>query len=52
MFAGYVGISIGAFYLYYLSEKRYHREQIENRSGMLAMYPFLLAERDRLDYLL
>lgn len=47
MFLGYIGITAGAFYLYYLSEKQLHQEEVENRSATHVMYPLLLAERDR-----
>ncbi|XP_063704584.1 NADH dehydrogenase [ubiquinone] 1 alpha subcomplex subunit 13 [Culicoides brevitarsis] len=47
MFIGYVGITIGALYLFYLNDKKLHCEDIENRSAVNVLYPILLAERDR-----
>uniref|UniRef100_A0A336MTR1 NADH dehydrogenase [ubiquinone] 1 alpha subcomplex subunit 13 n=1 Tax=Culicoides sonorensis TaxID=179676 RepID=A0A336MTR1_CULSO len=47
MFLGYVGLTAASVYIFYLSEKRLHREEVENRSAVNVMYPLLLAERDR-----
>lgn len=47
MFLGYIGITAGSFFIYYLSEKQLHREEVENRSATNVIYPLLLAERDR-----
>lgn len=47
MFAGYVAMTAGAYYLYFLNAKQIHMENIENRSATNVMYPLLLAERDR-----
>lgn len=47
MFAGYLGITAGAIYLYNLTYKQIVRDKIEMRSAKMAIYPMLLAERDR-----
>ncbi|XP_075979395.1 NADH dehydrogenase (ubiquinone) B16.6 subunit [Anticarsia gemmatalis] len=47
MFAGYLGITAGALYLYNLNYKQIVRDQIETRSAKMAIFPMLLAERDR-----
>lgn len=47
MFAGYVGMTVGGIYLYYLNYKQIKRHEIEMRSAKMAIYPMLLAERDR-----
>ncbi|KAG6446051.1 NADH dehydrogenase [ubiquinone] 1 alpha subcomplex subunit 13 [Manduca sexta] len=47
MFAGYLGITAGALYLYNINWKQVQRDQIEMRSAKMAIYPMLLAERDR-----
>lgn len=47
MFAGYLGMTAGALYLYYINYKRIQRHEIEMRSSKMAIYPMLLAERDR-----
>ncbi|XP_044756603.1 NADH dehydrogenase [ubiquinone] 1 alpha subcomplex subunit 13 [Coccinella septempunctata] len=47
LIAGYLGITAGAAYLYYLNRVQVHREDLERRSGRLAIHPLLLAERDR-----
>ncbi|CAH1637429.1 unnamed protein product [Spodoptera littoralis] len=47
MFAGYFGITAFAMYLYSLNYKQILRDQIEMRSARMAIYPMLLAERDR-----
>lgn len=47
MFAGYIGMTTGALYLYYLNYKQIVRDEIEMRSAKMAIYPMLLAERDR-----
>ncbi|KAK4881717.1 hypothetical protein RN001_005036 [Aquatica leii] len=44
---GYLGITAGSCFLYYLNCKKVHREELERRSAELALYPLLLAERDR-----
>ncbi|XP_071574635.1 NADH dehydrogenase [ubiquinone] 1 alpha subcomplex subunit 13 [Temnothorax nylanderi] len=42
-----VGTTIVGFYAYYLNYKCVRRQQIEMRSARLAIFPALLAERDR-----
>lgn len=40
-------MTVGALYLYKLTEKKVRKDEIEMRSGKMAIYPMLLAERDR-----
>ncbi|KPJ15823.1 NADH dehydrogenase [ubiquinone] 1 alpha subcomplex subunit 13 [Papilio machaon] len=47
LFAGYIGMTIGAIYLYNLTAQRIKKHEIEMRSSKMAIYPMLLAERDR-----
>lgn len=47
MFAGYIGMTVGGLYLYNLNYKQIIRSEIEMRSAKMAIYPMLLAERDR-----
>ncbi|XP_018573981.1 NADH dehydrogenase [ubiquinone] 1 alpha subcomplex subunit 13 [Anoplophora glabripennis] len=47
LFGGYIAVTAGAAYLYYLNCKVVHAEEIEMRSASFAIYPMLLAERDR-----
>ncbi|GLG95605.1 NADH dehydrogenase (Ubiquinone) 1 alpha subcomplex subunit 13 [Gryllus bimaculatus] len=47
MIAGYLGITAGACYLFYLNKRKVTRDEIEARSAKIAIYPLLLAERDR-----
>lgn len=47
MILGYLGITFGSIYLYSLSKKEVYRKKIEARSAKIAIYPLLLAERDR-----
>ncbi|KAL4710961.1 hypothetical protein ACJJTC_017926 [Scirpophaga incertulas] len=47
MFAGYIGITAGAMYLYRLNCKQIKRDEIEMRSAKMAIYPMIIAERDR-----
>lgn len=47
MFAGYIGMTVGAIYLYNLNYRAIKRDEIEMRSAKMAIYPMLLAERDR-----
>ncbi|CAK1581211.1 unnamed protein product [Parnassius mnemosyne] len=47
LFAGYIGVTIGAIYLYNLTLKKVKKHEIEMRSAKMAIYPMLLAERDR-----
>ncbi|XP_045467375.1 NADH dehydrogenase [ubiquinone] 1 alpha subcomplex subunit 13 [Harmonia axyridis] len=45
--AAYLGFTAGGFYLYYLNRVAVFKEELERRSGRLAIHPLLLAERDR-----
>ncbi|XP_017777945.1 PREDICTED: NADH dehydrogenase [ubiquinone] 1 alpha subcomplex subunit 13 [Nicrophorus vespilloides] len=47
LIGGYLGMTAGAAYVYYLNCKSVHYEEIENRSANFAVYPMLTAERDR-----
>lgn len=47
MIAGYLGVTAGAAFLYYLNCRLNHLQDLERRSSVLAVYPLLLAERDR-----
>lgn len=47
LFAGYLAVSGGAMYMYYLTDKKIQRETIEMRSCRNVMLPIVLAERDR-----
>ena len=47
MFAGYFGITAAAMYLYAKNYKQITKDQIEMRSCKMAIFPMLLAERDR-----
>ncbi|XP_060524316.1 NADH dehydrogenase [ubiquinone] 1 alpha subcomplex subunit 13 [Cylas formicarius] len=47
IFGGYVGITLGAFYLYTLNYKSVRARELEMKSASFAIYPMLLAERDR-----
>lgn len=47
LFAGYVAVSAGAFYIYKITERKIDREDIEMRSCQNVMMPIVLAERDR-----
>jgi len=47
LFAGYLGITAAATYIYFLTWKEIHRNEIEIRSANFAIMPMLLAERDR-----
>ncbi|XP_049938233.1 NADH dehydrogenase [ubiquinone] 1 alpha subcomplex subunit 13 [Schistocerca serialis cubense] len=47
MILGYFGITAAGLYAYYLNYRLIRREEIEMRSGRLAVFPMLLAERDR-----
>ncbi|CAG9768858.1 unnamed protein product [Ceutorhynchus assimilis] len=44
---GYVGMTAGAAYIYYLNYGAVFRRELEVKGGSLAIYPMLLAERDR-----
>ncbi|VVC98484.1 NADH dehydrogenase [ubiquinone] 1 alpha subcomplex subunit 13 [Leptidea sinapis] len=45
--AGYLGITTVSAYLYYLNCKQVKKNEIEMRSAKMAIYPMLVAERDR-----
>lgn len=47
IFGGYIGMTAISSYLYYLNCKKVNYEDIEMRSGRFAVFPVLLAERDR-----
>lgn len=47
MFAGVTAMTIGGIYLYYINYKKILKHEIELRSSKMAIYPMLLAERDR-----
>lgn len=47
MFAGYIGITTISIYLYSLTKKKIKKQEIEMRSAKMAVYPMMLAERDR-----
>ncbi|KAI4458843.1 nadh dehydrogenase ubiquinone 1 alpha subcomplex subunit 13 [Holotrichia oblita] len=47
MIGGYLAMTTVAASLYYLTCKKIHHDEIENRSAMFAIKPLLLAERDR-----
>lgn len=47
LIAGYFGITTASMYLYWLNYKDMHYEEVESRSAKFAIYPLLLAERDR-----
>ncbi|GBP06719.1 NADH dehydrogenase 1 alpha subcomplex subunit 13 [Eumeta japonica] len=47
IFAGYLGITAVAAYLYKLTEKNITKQEVEMRSAKMAVYPMMLAERDR-----
>lgn len=47
LFAGYIAVSAGAYYMYHLTDKQIIREEIEMRSCRNVMLPIVLAERDR-----
>lgn len=47
LIAAYFGVTAAGLYLYYLNSKDNHREEVEMRSARFAIYPLLLAERDR-----
>lgn len=43
----YLGTTAAAAYVYYLNYKKVHHNKIEQRSAIFALYPLLLAEKDR-----
>ncbi|XP_014089689.3 NADH dehydrogenase [ubiquinone] 1 alpha subcomplex subunit 13 [Bactrocera oleae] len=47
LLAGYAVVTTAGMYVYYLTAKQILREEIENRSAQLVIYPLLIAERDR-----
>lgn len=47
LFAGYIGLSAGAMYMFYLTDRKLKREDIEMRSCRNVLLPIVLAERDR-----
>lgn len=47
LFAGFTAVTIGGLYLYYINYKKILKHEIELRSSKMAIYPMLLAERDR-----
>lgn len=47
MIAAYFGITAAGLYVYYLTHKEIKRDEIEMRSAKHAIFPLLLAERDR-----
>lgn len=47
LFAGYVAVSAGAYYIFRLTDKKIGREEIEMRSCQNVMMPIVIAERDR-----
>lgn len=47
LFGGYVSVSLAALYMYYLTDKKINREEVEMRASRHAIFPLLQAERDR-----
>ncbi|XP_053630630.1 NADH dehydrogenase [ubiquinone] 1 alpha subcomplex subunit 13 [Cherax quadricarinatus] len=47
LFAGYAVVTAVAAYVYSLTDKKIRRNKLEMLSGVLALEPMLLAERDR-----
>ncbi|XP_041980744.1 NADH dehydrogenase [ubiquinone] 1 alpha subcomplex subunit 13 [Aricia agestis] len=47
LFAAFVGVTSFGLYLYSITAKKILKHDIEMRSAKLAVYPMLLAERDR-----
>lgn len=47
LFGGFAAITAGAWYMYYLTDKKLTREEIEMRSCRNVMVPIVWAERDR-----
>ena len=43
----YIALNIVGFYSFSYTTNVIYREEIENRSSRMAIFPFLLAERDR-----
>ncbi|XP_072400325.1 NADH dehydrogenase [ubiquinone] 1 alpha subcomplex subunit 13 [Diabrotica undecimpunctata] len=47
LIGGYIGMTAGAAYLYYLNVKAVKTRELELKGASLALYPILMAERDR-----
>lgn len=47
MIIGFLGMTVGAMYVYYLTSKKVKMQELEMRSARIALRPILLAERDR-----
>ncbi|XP_044739228.1 NADH dehydrogenase [ubiquinone] 1 alpha subcomplex subunit 13 [Chrysoperla carnea] len=47
MLAGFAGITAASLYVYFITYKGIKQNEIESRSARLALFPLLLAERDR-----
>ncbi|XP_050294795.1 NADH dehydrogenase [ubiquinone] 1 alpha subcomplex subunit 13 [Anthonomus grandis grandis] len=47
LIGGLIGMTTGAAYLFYLNVGSVYREQLEVKGASLAVYPMLMAERDR-----
>lgn len=47
LFGSFIGLTAGAWYMYYLTDKKIRREEIEMRSCRNVMIPIVMAERDR-----
>ncbi|KAG5874255.1 hypothetical protein JTB14_026477 [Gonioctena quinquepunctata] len=47
LIGGYLGMTAGGIYLYFLNCKAVKTRELEMRCASLAIYPMLLAERDR-----
>lgn len=47
MFAGYLAMTFGSAYIFSFTERKIRKQEIEARSSKMAIYPMLLAERDR-----
>lgn len=45
--SSFLGITVGGAYLYALNYYQAERESVEMRSGQFALYPLIMAERDR-----
>lgn len=48
LFGAYIAVTLGANYMFFLTDKQILREEIEMRSCRNVMLPIVLAERDRL----
>ncbi|XP_030760897.1 NADH dehydrogenase [ubiquinone] 1 alpha subcomplex subunit 13 [Sitophilus oryzae] len=47
IFGIYIGVTAGSAFLYHLNVKAVARRELETKGASLAIYPLLLAERDR-----